>query len=68
MPREERIRVGVLAKRLIDAGRASFLAAAFADRPAPRLLHYTDTGTTLENCLLLAPWRPGGAPMSATPS
>ncbi|EEY68402.1 tRNA guanosine-2'-O-methyltransferase, putative [Phytophthora infestans T30-4] len=51
--KDERAALGRQCKRIIDAGRAAYLAQL---QLKTRLVHYCDTKDSLENCLLLA-WR-----------
>lgn len=51
--KDERAELGRKCKRIIDAGRAAYLAQF---QLKTRLVHYCDTNDSLENCLLLA-WR-----------
>lgn len=51
--KDERVELGRKCKRIIDAGRAAYLAQLQLNT---RLVHYCDTDDSLENCLLMA-WR-----------
>ncbi|KUF89478.1 hypothetical protein AM588_10005044 [Phytophthora nicotianae] len=51
--KDDRAVLGRKCKRIIDAGRAAYLAQL---QLKTRLVHYCDTKDSLENCLLVA-WR-----------